>query len=617
MWFLLACYSLKLHEILSALECEDDNQTAENLIYVEPPIERSDQATDEDSDKSDEEHNANLNHMGRKLLQSRCQLQRFQDHRDNNQPSTSSGLQSSNTGALRLLSSSEESDDEDDEPLSALKARNNPPKKSQAKKKRTTLWKKQLPEFSCTEYNPQPTSEESRNCKDPLEYFRLFFHKDLVKQIADQTNLYAGQKNKSLMVTEDEIYVILGAMLLSGYVKLPNKRLYFSKDNDVPKILAGSIRCNRFEAILQNLHLNDNTHLSASSDRLYKLRPLLDSLGESFQKHYGLDEHYSVDESMIPYYGKHYFKQFIRGKPIRFGFKNWAMCASSGYMTAFSLYTGKSSDKKDFGLGGDVVLTLIELGKLPAQSGIKIYFDNFFTSLSLMRHLRELGYYATGTIRANRVENCPLKDVNQFKKEERGYSDFRMSDDVFLCRWNDNNVVTVATNFENWDLGFATRWSKKAKVAIPQPSLIASYNKHMGGVDKCDQAVANLRTRMRIRKWWWPIFAYFLDVSLVNSWLLARKNGCNKGTESLFAFRRYVARSLLLTYGTAPHQGQKPAKPLSTTRYDGKQHWITPISTERRCANQCGGKAKFKCLKCDVGLHPKCFMDYHVIGSSS
>lgn len=144
-------------------------------------------------------------------------------------------------------------------------------------------------------------------------------------------------------------------------------------------------------------------------------------------------------------------------------------------------------------------------------------------------------------------------------------------------------------------------------------SLIASYNKYIGGVDKCDQAIANLRTRVRIRKWWWPIFAYFLDVSVVNSWLLARKIGCTKETDSLFAFRRYLTQSLLVTHGTPSHQGRKPAKPLSTTRYDGKEHWIVPISIERRCANKCGGKAKFRCLKCDV--HPKCFMEYHVISS--
>lgn len=78
-------------------------------------------------------------------------------------------------------------------------------------------------------------------------------------------------------------------------------------------------------------------------------------------------------------------------------------------MVAFNIYTGKSAEKKDFGLGGDVVLNLTELAKLPSHNGVKIYFDNFFTSLSLLRHLRQLGYYATGTIRANRIENCPKK----------------------------------------------------------------------------------------------------------------------------------------------------------------------------------------------------------------
>uniref|UniRef100_A0A2H1WZ04 SFRICE_028619 n=1 Tax=Spodoptera frugiperda TaxID=7108 RepID=A0A2H1WZ04_SPOFR len=177
------------------------------------------------------------------------------------------------------------------------------------------------------------------------------------------------------------------------------------------------------------------------------------------------------------------------------------------------------------------------------------------------------------------IQSILLWNALPTDREERGSSDYRMSDDVFVCRWNDNDVVTVAINFENWALTTVTRWSneKKRKNFNPQPSVIASYNMHMGGVDKCDQLVPNLRTRMRIRKWWWPIFAYFLDVSVVNGWVLSRKNGCNKET----------ARSLLASHGTSPHQGQKPAKPLSTTRYDGKDHWIVPISTERRCANQC------------------------------
>ena len=43
-----------------------------------------------------------------------------------------------------------------------------------------------------------------------------------------------------------------------------------------------------------------------------------------------MDENVSIDKSMIPYYGKHHAKQFIKGKPIRFGFKCWAICTSKG-----------------------------------------------------------------------------------------------------------------------------------------------------------------------------------------------------------------------------------------------------------------------------------------------
>lgn len=175
----------------------------------------------------------------------------------------------------------------------------------------------------------------------------------------------------------DELHVVLAAFLLSGYGKYLNRRLYWSSEEDVPKILQNSMRRNRFETILKYLHFNDNSKLQ-QEDRLYKLRPLVDILNKNFRKHGGFDEHLSIDESMVPYYGKHYAKQFIRGKPIRFGYKNWVICSSSGYMYGFQIYTGKTSDKnKLFGLGGDVVLSLLDQVQLPSNAGYKIYMDNY------------------------------------------------------------------------------------------------------------------------------------------------------------------------------------------------------------------------------------------------
>ena len=65
----------------------------------------------------------------------------------------------------------------------------------------------------------------------------------------------------------------------------------------------------------------------------------------------------SIDEAMIPYFGKHSTKQFIRGKPIRFGYKMWVLTTPLGYVLLFesdqgargrqTWYGGISGDRSD------------------------------------------------------------------------------------------------------------------------------------------------------------------------------------------------------------------------------------------------------------------------------
>ncbi|KFM62613.1 PiggyBac transposable element-derived protein 3, partial [Stegodyphus mimosarum] len=80
-------------------------------------------------------------------------------------------------------------------------------------------------------------------------------------------------------------------------------------------------------------------------------------------------------------------------------------------------------------------------------SSYTLYFDNFFTSIDLLKSLCEQGFRATGTIRENRINHeCPLEESKSMRKKERGTSDFAF-DEIFLVRWNDNSTVTVATYF--------------------------------------------------------------------------------------------------------------------------------------------------------------------------
>jgi len=77
------------------------------------------------------------------------------------------------------------------------------------------------------------------------------------------------------------------------------------------------------------------------------------------------DEHLSVDESMLLYYGKHSSKQRIVGKPLRMGYKMCVLDSSAGYVVQFEPYLGTErngatrSSAASCGLRESVVLDLL------------------------------------------------------------------------------------------------------------------------------------------------------------------------------------------------------------------------------------------------------------------
>lgn len=104
--------------------------------------------------------------------------------------------------------------------------------------------------------------------------------------------------------------------------------------------------------------------------------------------------------------------------------------------------------------------------------------------------MSSLGICATGTIRDGRTEKCPLTSVAAMKKEARGSIDHRFSSNgnIFIARWKDNNVVTIATNFDQNENGCCKRYVKgQGAIQVVQPKTIQHYNQNMGGVDKLDQ----------------------------------------------------------------------------------------------------------------------------------
>ena len=87
--------------------------------------------------------------------------------------------------------------------------------------------------------------------------------------------------------------------------------------------------------------------------RTQKVDPVISALKQNFQAAYYPNREVSIDEAMIPFKGRSSMKQYVPLKPVKCGFKVWAMANSlNGYMYDFNVYTGASGGDRETGLGG-------------------------------------------------------------------------------------------------------------------------------------------------------------------------------------------------------------------------------------------------------------------------
>ena len=164
------------------------------------------------------------------------------------------------------------------------------------------------------------------------------------------------------------------------------------------------MRVNRFEEIMRNLHVANNAHID--DDRMYKVRPIIKDINAAGKIVFS--SNLSVDESMLPYHGRHSTKQFTRGKAVRFGFKMWCLCGQHGFLYHAQPYAGSDTHLPESGLGHGPVVVLGLLEQVIVQAGLIVCFDNLFTSLDLGDELNNRRIAFVGTIRENRCGGIPL-----------------------------------------------------------------------------------------------------------------------------------------------------------------------------------------------------------------
>lgn len=465
------------------------------------------------------------------------------------------------------------------------------------------------------------------------DIFEQFFDYELIEHLQNETKKYALFLNcPDPQITCDEIRCFIAILFISGYNNLPSKRHYWDSGDDMKNIaVAQSMRRNRFLQICRFIHCADNTKINYN-DKAWKIRPVLEMLKERCIRNFVPEENLAYDESMVKYYGRHNCKQFIRGKPIRFGYKVWSLNTKDGYLVNFELYQGKSPKANTdyetlFGKAASPLLVLLD--EMPPEKRnlrYHFYMDNLFSNSALFSFLTFRGYFAIGTIRENRIANqCPLSSKKLFAKKNRGYfeSAIEKTDGQLYVRWMDNAVVTMlSSSCGTQPIGQVKRFSQtqKKNIMVQQPRVIGKYNEFMGGTDQMDQNVACYRIGIRGKKWYWPLFTWMLDVAMQNCWLLYCKSRGQKISQ--LQVRREVANTYLRRYLTLPKASGRPSVSLQSSnsrvsdniRFDQMNHFVghTQENKKRRCALiSCKSIIRTMCMKCQVALCINCFAAFH------
>lgn len=555
---------------------------------MEPPANVNNYVTDEDSD--DEGLLGDINHMPASLLNAHIVIH-TPDTEDAEVANKVSGNKTQKKPKIRLGQKTKKIQDT----------------------QQTVLWRQgdlETPNIFVDDQKPNVYY----NTLQPYELFELFFDQQVLEMIVDYSNTYASNKNQTLQIDINELKCFLGILLLSGYNEVSRRRMYWEKSPDTHNnLVSDAMRRNRFEQIFSNIHFCNNSKLD-EHDKFSKIRPLISMLNSRFLIHAPHQQFHSIDESMVPYFGRHGCKQFIRGKPIRFGFKIWVGTLRLGYVVWISPYQGKSGDLQntEYGLGASVIISYANNLLTHRIAPYHLVFDNFFTGLPLLEKLSEMGLYGTGTIRSNRTKKCPINLVAMKKIKRGSYESYVSDSGILVCVWKDNSTVTIASNNVGVEpIIAAKRWSvsDKRSIRIPQPKIIHLYNQNMGGVDRMDQNVSQYRISIRGKKWYSCIVLYCIDLAVQNAWQLHKLH--TEKPMDLLAFRRHIATYYLQKFNTAPTPGRRGGKPSNyIPRYDGAMHYLVPQEKQTRCA-ECHQKTTSRCIKCDVGVHLKCNIQFH------
>ncbi|XP_012992049.4 piggyBac transposable element-derived protein 4-like [Esox lucius] len=473
----------------------------------------------------------------------------------------------------------------------------------------------------------------------PLQLFQLFFTTSMLGTLVANTNKYGdlkqqeGRKMHWKHVTMGEMLIYVSLVIYMGLIKVSRQVDYWSKSPLFRLEFPVSVMTeNRFLAINRTLHMsdpqldreNDQKKGTPGYDRLARIKPMYLDIVEACKNYFQPAQNISIDERMVASKARIGIKQYMKNKPTKWGYKLFVLADSAtAYTWNFFVYEGKTITPSGKGLSYDSVMQLMDFKLL--GTGYKLFVDNFYTSPMLFVDLLKEKIGACGTIRSNTI-GFPKTKVNEMPKTaKRGTIRWIRNDKLLFVKWKDTREVTMLTTLHKaFNNDCASRRVKDSTGAwirkdVPIPVCVKDYNANMGGVDLSDALIGYYQVLHKSMKWYKTFFYHFLDIAIVNSFILHKEMAKLKGQTPLsqLDFRKKLVLEI------AELGAHMNGTTISTPPPRGKRHYPVHLPKDKRMnCKYCTTfrqKPKIKCRmfcpKCKFAFcflgERECFKEYH------
>lgn len=218
-------------------------------------------------------------------------------------------------------------------------------------------------------------------------------------------------------------------------------------------------------------------------DPRIKVKHYLEEIVANGQKIFSCGRDVTIDESMIHFEGRSSLIFYMPAKPTKWGFKLHCLVDSkSHYFYDFIFDPGQNyrnliMEDEEISFIENIVLSLL---KKLEHKGHRVFFDIWYSSVSLVEKLTERGFQVISTLR-NTSKNLPSKA--EFNKNSKNLA-YCNEKRALIQKYSDKKDVYFISNYD-----------------MPIDDMRNTYNFQNRGVDKMNENMSFYNIERRTIKW--------------------------------------------------------------------------------------------------------------------